>query len=88
MHLRLDARDAQPGTGLESSLPATAGVGLLPTPRTWPARKLPGAATHRNPMLLFWFVGLLLLRFAARKLLSLLFQLPPRSTLESACPYA
>ena len=38
-------------------------------------------------MLLFWFVGLLLLRFATRRLLSLLFQLPPRSTLESACPY-
>ena len=38
-------------------------------------------------MLLFTFVGLLLLRFAARKLLSLLFQPPPRSTLDSARPY-
>lgn len=37
-------------------------------------------------MLLFTFVGLLLLRFAARRLLSLLFQPPPRSTLDSACP--
>ena len=38
-------------------------------------------------MLLFWFVGLLLLRFATRRLLSLLFQPPPRSTLGSARPY-
>ena len=34
----------------------------------------------RNPMLLFVFVGLLLLRFATRLLLALLFQLPPRYT--------
>ena len=38
-------------------------------------------------MLLFQFVGLLLLRFATRRLLSLLFQPPPRSTLGSVCPY-
>ena len=31
-------------------------------------------------MLLFEFVGLLLLRFATRQLLALLFQLPPRFT--------
>ena len=34
----------------------------------------------RNPRLLFRFVGLLLLRFAARQLIALLFQLPPRFT--------
>lgn len=31
-------------------------------------------------MLLLWLSGLLLLRFAVRKLFQLLFQLPPRST--------
>jgi len=31
-------------------------------------------------MLLFVFVGVLLLRFEARQLLELLFQLPPRTT--------
>ena len=36
-----------------------------------------GLAT-RKPMLLFSFVGLLLLRFDAARLLELLFQLPPR----------
>lgn len=45
-----------------------------------------GAETHRNPMLLFSFVGLLLFRLATRRLFQLLFQLPPRSTL-SACPH-
>jgi len=36
--------------------------------------------THRKPMLLFVLSGLLLLlRFAARTLFQLLFQLPPRS---------
>jgi len=37
--------------------------------------------THRNPLLLFRFVGWLLFRFAARKLSGLLlFQEPPRTT--------
>jgi hypothetical protein len=36
--------------------------------------------TTRNPMLLFLLSGVLLLRFADRQLLSLLFQLPPRNT--------
>ena len=36
--------------------------------------------TRRPPLLLFWFEGLLLLRFAARMFVALLFQLPPRST--------
>lgn len=35
---------------------------------------------QRNPTLLLRFVGLLLLRLAARTLLSLLFHEPPRST--------
>ena len=39
-----------------------------------------GERTERNPMLLFLFVGLLLLRFAVRQLIALLFQLPPRFT--------
>jgi hypothetical protein len=34
----------------------------------------------RNPLLLFLLSGLFLFRFAERQLLSLLFQLPPRST--------
>ena len=34
----------------------------------------------RNPMLLLRFVGVLLLRFEARMLFGLLFQLPPRFT--------
>jgi len=39
-----------------------------------------GASETRNPMLLFSFVGLLLLRFAACRLLSLLLNDPPRGT--------
>ena len=39
-------------------------------------------------MLLLLLFGLLLFRFAQRRLLSLLFHAPPRSTLDSACPYA
>jgi hypothetical protein len=35
---------------------------------------------QRKPILLFWFVGLLLFRFETRKLFVLLFQLPPRKT--------
>jgi hypothetical protein len=38
----------------------------------------------RNPLLLFSFVGLLLLRFDDCRLLDVLFQLPPRSTRDSA----
>jgi hypothetical protein len=38
----------------------------------------------RNPMLLFSFVGVLLLRFDDCKLLDVLFQLPPRRTRDSA----
>ena len=36
--------------------------------------------TNRNPMLLLRFVGVLLLRLAARQFCALLFQLPPRFT--------
>jgi hypothetical protein len=35
---------------------------------------------QRKPMLLLRFVGVLLLRYAERRLLALLFQLPPRIT--------
>ncbi len=41
--------------------------------------KFQGLAT-RNPMLLFVFVGLLLLRLDDARLFELLFQLPPRNT--------
>ena len=41
---------------------------------------------QRTPMLLLRFVGVLLLRLAARKLVALLFQLPPRITRLEACP--
>ena len=44
----------------------------MPSPRQGPAT--------RKPMLLFSFVGLLLLRFDACMLFGLLFQLPPRFT--------
>ena len=54
---------------------------------TWLLSNIPGAEAHRNPILLFVFVGLLLLRLAARTLFQLLFQLPPRSTFV-ACPHA
>jgi hypothetical protein len=46
-------------------------------PRHWSGSAPMGLAT-RKPMLLFSFVGLLLLRFEERKLFSVLFQLPPR----------
>jgi hypothetical protein len=36
------------------------------------------AAASRNPMLLFRLPGVLLLRYAERQFLALLFQLPPR----------
>ena len=42
---------------------------------------------NRKPLLLLRLFGLLLLRYAARALLSLLFQEPPRNTrLSSECP--
>ena len=85
--MSVDSADhAQPGTDLEYSLWALA---LHPwIQHTWPSRSTLGAgAAHRKPMLLLLFVGLLLLRFATRKLLSLLFQPPPRSTLLSIRPY-
>ena len=46
-------------------------------PPGWTGGALMGLAT-RKPMLLFSFVGSLLFRFEERKLLSVLFQLPPR----------
>jgi len=48
---------------------------LITQPSSWN-----GVLATRNPMLLFVFVGVLLLRFEARQLLELLFQLPPRTT--------
>jgi hypothetical protein len=39
-----------------------------------------GTNTRRKPMLLLRLSGLLLLRFADRQLMALLFQLPPRNT--------
>lgn len=39
-----------------------------------------GANTTRNPLLLFRFAGLFLLRLADRQFLGLLFHEPPRST--------
>gem|GEM_PF-6439136 len=45
---------------------------------------------RRNPLLLFLFPGLFLLRLAERQFLALLFQLPPRITrlepLSDTCP--
>ena len=41
-----------------------------------------GDTATRNPLLLFVFVGSLLLRFADRQFLALLFQEPPRNTRE------
>jgi hypothetical protein len=38
------------------------------------------AAANRNPMLLLRLSGVLLLRFAERRLLALLFHEPPRNT--------
>jgi hypothetical protein len=55
--------------------------------RTWPSRSAPGTPTHRKPILLLRLSGVLSLRVAARTLFSLLFQLPPRSTLLT-CPHA
>ena len=51
-----------------------------PLPLDVLAREEPTVFAHRKPMLLLRFVGVLLLRFAARRLLVLLFQLPPRIT--------
>lgn len=39
------------------------------------------ALQRRNPLLLLLLYGLLLLRFATRQLVALLFQLPPRNSL-------
>ena len=49
--------------------------------------RLAGARAKRNPMLLFRLSGVLLLRFAERQLIALLFHDPPRST-RSAHPFS
>ena len=52
----------------------------------WPFPPLCWA--QRNPLLLFVFVGLFLLRFEARRLFGLLFHEPPRNTrVERAGPF-
>ena len=55
------------------ALPGRKGRKLSPVPHRIPL-------TQRKPMLLLAFVGVLLLRFAHRALLALLFHEPPRNT--------
>lgn len=74
---------AQATTGTPLSLgicpESMAGTGCHPV-RQAPSGASCRAETSRNPLLLFRFEGVLLLRLAERQFLALLFQLPPRIT--------
>lgn len=68
----------EPGTAAASRVDTAvlAGSFCCVAPPDWTGGALTGLAT-RKPTLLFEFVGVLLFRFEARRLFSVLFQLPP-----------
>ena len=76
------ARSKAAGPGRGPGLIWLAPREILPRTQAMPSCRHEGnlSRAQRNPMLLFWFVGLLLFRFATRRLFGLLFQLPPRKT--------
>jgi len=63
--------------------------GLCPPLRIWPFQTWleAGGLATRNPTLLFSFVGVLLLRLDAARLLELLFHEPPRSPRDEPMRY-